>query len=121
MSEPLVVIGNGMAAARLCENLAQRALGRYAIALVGEEPRLAYNRVLLSAVLAGDVPASEIALQPADWWRDRGITLCYGAGVTAADVAARTVTLADGKTLAFAKLVFATGSRPIRLPIPAPI
>jgi nitrite reductase (NADH) large subunit len=58
MSEPLVIIGNGMAAARLCEELLQRALGRYAIAVIGEEPRLAYNynRVLLSSVLAGDVP-----------------------------------------------------------------
>jgi nitrite reductase (NADH) large subunit len=118
MSEPLVIIGNGMAAARLCEELAQRALGRYAIAVVGEEPRLAYNRVLLSSVLAGDVPEHDIALKPATWWRDRGVTLCYGAAVTAVDKAGRTVRCADGKTLAFAKLVFATGSRPIRLPVP---
>jgi nitrite reductase (NADH) large subunit len=118
MSEPLVIVGNGMAAARLCENLAKRALGRYAIALVGEEPQLAYNRVLLSAVLAGDVPASEISLQSAAWWRDRGVTLCYGVGATAADLSAGSVTLADGKRLEFSKLVFATGSRPVRPPIP---
>ena len=117
MSEPLVIIGNGMAAARLCEELSQRALGRYAIAVIGEEPQLAYNRILLSSVLAGDVPASDIALKPASWWRDRGVTLRYGAAATAVDVAARTVTLSDGKALLFAKLVFATGSRPIRLPV----
>jgi nitrite reductase [NAD(P)H] large subunit len=117
MSEPLVIVGNGMAAARLCEELATRALGRYAIAVVGEEPRLAYNRVLLSAVLAGEVRASDISLKPANWWSDRGVTLCYGAGVTAADIASRTVTLSDGKALPFAKLVFATGSRPVSLPI----
>ncbi|HTP93427.1 MAG TPA: FAD-dependent oxidoreductase, partial [Xanthobacteraceae bacterium] len=117
MSEPLVIIGNGMAAARLCEELAQRALGRYAIAVIGEEPQLAYNRVLLSSVLAGDVPASEIVLQSASWWRDRGVTLRYGAPAVATDLAARVVTLADGKTFKFAKLVFATGSRAIRLPV----
>jgi len=117
MSEPLVVVGNGMAGARLCEELARRALGRYAIAVVGEEPQLAYNRVLLSSVLAGDVPASDISLQPAGWWRDRGVTLCYGTAVTAVDIASRTVKCADGKVLGYAKLVFATGSRPIRLPI----
>ena len=55
MSEPLIVIGNGMAAARLVDELARRALGRYAIAVIGEEPRLAYNRVLLSALLADEV------------------------------------------------------------------
>lgn len=117
MSEPLVIIGNGMAAARLCEELARRALGRYAIAVIGEEPQLAYNRVLLSSVLAGEVAASEILLKPASWWRDRGVTLRYGAAATAVDTASGTVTLADGKVLAFAKLVFATGSRPIRLPV----
>src|SRR5258706_4146381 len=117
MSEPLVIVGNGMAAACLCEELAQRALGRYAVAVIGEEPRLAYNRVLLSSVLAGEVGASDISLKPAAWWSGRGITLCYSIGVTAADIAARTVTLSDGKALPFAKLVFATGSRPICLRI----
>ncbi len=111
MSEPLVIVGNGMAAACLCEELAQRALGRYAVAVIGEEPRLAYNRVLLSSVLAGEVRASDISLKPAAWWSDRGITLCYGVGVTAADIAARTVTLSDGKALPFAKLVFARRCR----------
>src|SRR5947209_10939635 len=99
-----------MAAARLCEELAQRALGRYAVAVIGEEPRLAYNRVLLSSVLAGEVASSEIELKPPAWWRDRGITLRYGCRVTAIDTAARTVALADGQSLGFSKLVFATGS-----------
>jgi nitrite reductase (NADH) large subunit len=117
MSEPLVVIGNGMAAARLCEELAQHALGRYAIVVIGEEPRLAYNRILLPAVLAGDVAASETLLKPASWWRDRGVTLRCGVAATAVDLLTRTVALADGKMLAFAKLVFATGSRAIRLPV----
>src|SRR6516164_7150588 len=117
MSEPLVIVGNGMAAARLCEELAQRALGRYAVAVVGEEPRLAYNRVLLSSVLAGEIAANDISLKPASWWGNRGVTLCYGAGVTAVDVAARTVTLSDGAALPFGKLVFAAGSRAVSLPI----
>lgn len=118
MSEPLVIIGNGMAAARLCEELAQCALGRYAIAVVGQEPLLAYNRVLLSCVLAGDVPASETLLKPANWWRDRGVTLRYGAAATAIDLSTRAVAMSDGKTLNFSKLVLATGSRAMRLPVP---
>src|SRR5262245_47330006 len=70
MSEPLVIVGNGMGAARLCEELAQRALGRYAVAVIGEEPRLAYNRVLLSSVLAGEIAATDISLKPASWWSE---------------------------------------------------
>jgi nitrite reductase [NAD(P)H] large subunit len=118
MSEPLIVIGNGMAAARLVEELAKRALGRFAIAVIGEEPRLAYNRVLLSALLADDVTTSDIELKPARWWRDHGVTLRYGVRATAVDLATRTVTLADRTRLAFSRLVFATGSQPIKLRIP---
>jgi nitrite reductase (NADH) large subunit len=118
MSEPLVVIGNGMAAARLVDEIAKRALGRYAIAVIGEEPLLAYNRVLLSALLADEVSPTDVELKPARWWRDRGVTLRYGSRATAVDVAGRSITLADGGRLDFSKAVFATGSRPIRLTTP---
>src|SRR3954452_17786814 len=118
MSEPLVIIGNGMSAARFADELSKRALGRYAVAVVGDEPRLAYNRVLLSSLLAGEIASSQIELKPSAWWRDRGITLRYGCRATGIDMAARTVALADGQSLAFSKLVFATGSQPIRPAIP---
>ncbi len=118
MSEPLVIIGNGMAAARLVDEIARRALGRYAVAVVGEEPRLAYNRVLLSSMLAEEVSPADIELKPARWWRDRGVTLRYGSPATGLDVAARTVTLAEGAILPFSKAVLATGSQPIRLDVP---
>src|SRR3984893_5231265 len=104
MSEPLVVIGNGMAAARFADELSRRALGRYAVAVVGEEPRLAYNRVLLSSVLAGEVPSSDIELKPSDWWRDRGITLRYGCRASAIDPNARTIAVSDGNAVPFSKL-----------------
>jgi nitrite reductase (NADH) large subunit len=118
MSEPLVIVGNGMAAARLVDELAARALGRYAVAVVGEEPRLAYNRVLLSSLLAREVEPSDLELKPARWWRDRGVTLRYGCRAESVDVAGRRVVLADGRALPFSKLVLATGSRPIRLSLP---
>jgi nitrite reductase (NADH) large subunit len=118
MSEPLVIIGNGMAAARFADELSKRALGRYAIAVVGDEPRLAYNRVLLSSVLAGEVASSDIELKPQRWWGDRGITLRYGCRANAVDTKARTVARADGNALPFSKLVLATGSLPIKPPIP---
>src|SRR5215470_6337655 len=114
MSEPLVIIGNGMAAARLVDEIARRALGRYAVAVIGEEPRLAYNRVLLSSLLADEVAAADVELKPARWWRDRGVTLRYGSPATAVDVVARRVKLASGASIPYAKLVIATGSRPIR-------
>ncbi len=112
MSEPLLVIGNGMAAAKLCEELSARALGRYAVAVIGAEPHLAYNRVLLSEVLAGHMTAEEARMKPAAWWREMGVTLQYGTPAAAIDRDRRQVVMADGRRLPYAKLVLATGSHP---------
>jgi len=118
VSEPLVIVGNGMAAARLVDELAKSALGRYAIAVIGAEPRLAYNRVLLSSVLAGETASHEIELKPASWWRDRGVTLKYGCVATEIDLGRRELKIAGEESLAFSKLVLATGSAPLRLNVP---
>jgi nitrite reductase (NADH) large subunit len=118
LSEPLVIVGNGMAAARLVDELSKAALGRYAIAVIGEEPRLAYNRVLLSSVLAGETASHEIELRPASWWRDRGVTLKYGCVATEIDVGRRELKIAGDESIGFSKLVLATGSTPLRLNVP---
>jgi nitrite reductase (NADH) large subunit len=118
VSEPLVVVGNGMAAARLVDELAKAALGRYAIAVIGDEPRLAYNRVLLSSVLAGETASHDIELRPASWWRDRGVTLKYGCVATEIDVGRRELKIANEESIGFSRLVLATGSTPLRLNVP---
>jgi nitrite reductase (NADH) large subunit len=118
MSEPLVIVGNGMAAARLVDELAKTALGRYAVAVVGDEPRLAYNRVLLSSVLAGETASHDIELRPANWWRDRGVTLKYGCVATEIDVGRRELKIAGDESIEFSRLVLATGSTPLRLNVP---
>jgi nitrite reductase (NADH) large subunit len=118
VSEPLVIVGNGMAALRLVDELAKVALGRYAIAVIGDEPRLAYNRVLLSSVLAGEAASQDIELRPANWWRDRGVTLKYGCVATEIDVGRRELRIENEESIAFSRLVLATGSTPLRLNVP---
>jgi nitrite reductase (NADH) large subunit len=118
VSETLVVVGNGMAAARLVDELTKVALGRYAIAVIGDEPRLAYNRVLLSSVLAGETASHDIELRPASWWGDRGVTLKYGCVATAIDVGRRELKIANEESIGFSRLVLATGSMPLRLNVP---
>jgi nitrite reductase [NAD(P)H] large subunit len=118
VSEPLVIVGNGMAAARLVDELAKAALGRYAIAVIGDEPRLAYNRVLLSSVLAGETASHDIELRPATWWRDRGVTLKYGCRATEIDVGRRELKIAGEESIAFSRLVLTTGSSALRLNVP---
>jgi nitrite reductase (NADH) large subunit len=107
-----------MATARLVDELAKVALGRYAIAVIGDEPRLAYNRVLLSSVLAGETASHDIELRPASWWRDRGVTLKYGCRATEIDVGRRELRIANEESVTFSRLVLATGSTPLRLNVP---
>ena len=118
MAEPLIIVGNGMAATRLADELSRQALGRYAVAVIGDEPRLAYNRVLLSPLLAGEIGEPEIELKPAAWWQARGVSMLYGKPVTGNDRAGKSGTLADGLVLPYGKLVLATGSRPLMPPVP---
>src|ERR1700704_5820024 len=107
-----------MAAARLVDELTKVALGRYAIAVIGDEPRLAYNRVLLSSVLAGETASHDIELRPASWWGDRGVTLKYGCVATEIDVGRRELKIANEESIGFSRLVLATGSTPLRLNVP---
>jgi len=115
--EKLVIVGAGMAAVRLVEELVAAAPNRFAITVIGEEPRLAYNRVLLSSALAGEVDVDEIELKPAQWWRAAGVEVLSGRKATEIDVSRRAVLLENGAHINYSKLVLATGSRAIRLPI----
>src|SRR6476661_2520596 len=118
VSETLVVVGNGMAAARLVDELTKVALGRYAVAVIGDEPRLAYNRVLLSSVLAGETASHDIELRPAAWWRDRGVTLKYGCLATEIDVGRHEVKIENEESVPYSKLILTTGSSALRLNVP---
>ena len=74
--ERLLVVGNGMAGLKLVEEMAAGAAPeRFAITVVGAETEPAYNRVLLSAMLAGDVGAADVALKPRHWYAENGVTL----------------------------------------------
>jgi nitrite reductase (NADH) large subunit len=115
--EKLVAIGAGMAATRFVEELTSRAPDRYDILVIGEEPRLAYNRVLLSSVLAGDLSVDDIELKPRHWWRAPGVSALSGCKAVRIDAAARRVVLDNGASVDYSKLLLATGSHAVRLPV----
>ncbi|HEV8677823.1 MAG TPA: FAD-dependent oxidoreductase, partial [Stellaceae bacterium] len=116
--ERLVVVGNGMVGLRSVEELLAVAPDRYDITIVGAEPHPGYNRILLSAVLAGEKTVGEIVAHPRSWYDERGIALIVGDPVAAIDRCAKTVRTAGGVTLAYDELLLATGSKPLALPIP---
>jgi nitrite reductase (NADH) large subunit len=118
MAERLLIVGNGMAGLRLVEELVRRAPHCYAITVVGKEPQAAYNRILLSSFLAGEVNESDVCLKDRDWYADHGITLVTGDPVEHLDAATHRARLASGREILFDRAVLATGSNPIRLPVP---
>ncbi|TDQ44188.1 nitrite reductase large subunit NirB [Actinorugispora endophytica] len=112
----LVVIGNGMVGHRLVEAVRDRDTeGTWAITVLGEESRPAYDRVALSSYFDG---ATEADLRMPDLVTDDRIRLRLGESATSIDRAERTVTTSTGDRVGYDALVLATGSSPFVPPVP---
>ena len=118
MREKLVVIGNGMAPGRALERLLEAAPGRYDITIFNAEPRVNYDRIMLSPLLSGEKTFEQIVIHGDGWYVKHGVTLYKGHTITAIDRAAKTVTSAAGVTAPYDKLIIATGSLPVVIPVP---
>jgi nitrite reductase (NADH) large subunit len=118
MRKKLVLVGNGMAGVRALEELLKLAPEAYDITVFGAEPYGNYNRILLSPVLAGEKRIDEIMLNDEAWYAANGITLHKGKTVVEIDRAARRVVADDGTVAVYDRLLLATGSVPIVLPVP---
>ncbi|PMR69465.1 NAD(P)/FAD-dependent oxidoreductase [Halomonas heilongjiangensis] len=117
-TEHLVIVGNGMAGHRLVETLLKRDDRPARITVIGEERVAAYNRILLSPLLAGDMTRDALTLREADWYTEQGVELILGERVATLDCEARRLTTDAGRTLGYDRLVLATGSRPAMPPLP---
>ncbi|HSY39623.1 MAG TPA: FAD-dependent oxidoreductase, partial [Polyangia bacterium] len=130
-TERLVVVGNGMVSHRFLELLAARAAkaphplqASFEVTLVGEEPRLAYDRVGLSTFFDGRTP-EEMTLPAAGQYEAAGFAVRLNARVTGLDRQRRVVVVqgkpeGGGETqeLGYDRLVLATGSSAFVPPIP---
>ncbi|HLF10969.1 MAG TPA: nitrite reductase large subunit NirB [Gammaproteobacteria bacterium] len=114
----LVLVGNGMAGMRAVEELLALAPDMYDITVFGAEPHGNYNRILLSPVLASEKTVNEIMLNPPEWYAERGITLLTGQEVVRIDRARRRVISTSGAEVSYDRLILATGSNPVVLPLP---
>ncbi|MEA3153033.1 MAG: nitrite reductase large subunit, partial [Betaproteobacteria bacterium] len=114
----LVCVGNGMAGVRTIEELLKLAPDLFDITIFGAEPHPNYNRILLSPVLAGEQTLDEIVLNDREWYAQHSITLEAGKKVTTIDRVRRVVVADDGTEAEYDRLLLATGSNPVILPIP---
>ncbi len=114
----LVVIGNGMAAIRTIEELLKMSTDEFDITVFGSEPQPNYNRILLSPVLSGEMSFKDTILNDWSWYEQNKITLHAGKTVTKIDRARCVVETEDGIVAPYDRLLIATGSNPIMLPVP---
>ena len=115
----LVVAGNGMAGMRTVEELLKLGVAdRFSITVFGAEPRGNYNRILLSPVLSGESQADDIMLHRPGWYAKRGITLHAGDPIVEINRKRKTVRSRSGVVASYDRLLIATGSDPIVLPLP---
>jgi len=118
MTKKLVVIGNGMAPGRMLEDLFDKSPDAYDVTIFNAEPRVNYNRLMLSPVLSGEKTYEDIITHGDDWYETHGVTLHKSAKITEINREAKTVTSENGITASYDKLVIATGSNPFIIPLP---
>ncbi|WP_067699946.1 NAD(P)/FAD-dependent oxidoreductase [Nocardia jejuensis] len=112
--EHVLIVGAGLAGLRTAEEL-RRAGYDGELTLVGDENRAPYDRPPLSKqFMRGDT--DDTALRPAEFFADERITLRLGVSATGVHTADRQVTLGDGTSIGYDRLIIATGLRPRRIP-----
>ncbi|MGC1215038.1 MAG: FAD-dependent oxidoreductase [Micromonospora sp.] len=114
MSERVVIVGYGMAGSRLAAELHARG-GDRKVTVLGAEPHRAYNRIMLSTLLAGKIGEPDVELAEVV---GHGVDVRTAVAVTAIDRAAGEVCTDDGDRIGYDHLVLATGSRAIVPPLP---
>ena len=111
----ILIVGGGHGGAQAAVALRQRKFAG-TIAIVGDEPELPYERPPLSKdYLSREKEFERILIRPASFWADKEVTMLLGRRVTAVDPAAHRVTTADGATIGYGALSWATGGSPRRL------
>lgn len=116
----MVIVGGGLAAARMAEQL-RKSEYPGPVTIVSDEEHLPYDRPplskdVLSAAGADAKGIEDVSLQPAQFYADNDITLRLGKAAESVNPAKRTLTLTDGTELDYDELVIATGLVPKRIP-----
>jgi len=113
-----VIVGASLTGAKAAETLREEGFDGN-IVLLGEEHERPYERPPLSkGYLLGKEEKSSIYVHEEGWYAENGVDLRLGVRATALDPGAKRVSLADGGTVAYDRLLLATGASPRRLNAP---
>lgn len=117
-AESVVIAGAGHAAGELATSLRQQGWAG-SIIMAGEETHLPYQRPPLSkGLLAGEAEIESLYLKPRETYEKANVEMLLGVRVERIDRASKSVSLSDGRTLTYTRLVLATGGRARHLSIP---
>ncbi|MGK4580027.1 NAD(P)/FAD-dependent oxidoreductase [Kitasatospora sp. HPMI-4] len=118
MESAYVIVGASLAGAKAAETLREEGF-EGPVVLIGDEQERPYERPPLSkGYLMGKTAREKIYAHSAEWYQEHSIDLRLGTTVTAIDPAAHRVTLADGSSVGFSRLLLTTGASPRRLAVP---
>lgn len=114
----LLIVGNGMASNRLLVQLQSLAPENFRITVVGQEKAVAYNRILLTPWLNGEISTDELRLQNSDWYSRNDISMHLGDAAVAINTKEKLLICKSGKQFSWDLLVLATGSQALVPPVP---
>jgi 3-phenylpropionate/trans-cinnamate dioxygenase ferredoxin reductase subunit len=118
MTDRVVIIGAGHAAGQAAASLRQKGYAGE-IVMLGDEPYVPYQRPPLSKkYLAGELETERLYFKPEKFYPEHDIDVRLNTRVASFDRADHTVTLENGESLQYSKLLLTTGSRVRELPIP---
>lgn len=110
MKYDYLIIGGGIAGITAAETIRTNDQNG-TIAIVGEEPHMAYSRVLLPHYIKGKLERNKLFLRKKEYFEAKKIDLILGKKLIAINAKNKTATLSDGNEIAYGKIIIATGGR----------
>ncbi len=113
----IIIVGGGIAGVSAAESIRQNS-DKAVITLISSEPGIPYYRLNLTRYLAGEIDSSGLMIHPQEWYQENSIELLAGKSVESISPEDKTITLGDGTSLSYDKLILTSGSHPFIPPIP---
>jgi 3-phenylpropionate/trans-cinnamate dioxygenase ferredoxin reductase component len=115
--QTFVIVGASLAGAKAAEELRSQGFDGRVVLLGGEAERPYERPPLTKDYLRGESEREKAYVHAAGFYADNEIELETATTVTAIDPAGSRVTLDDGRTVEFDRLLLTTGAEPRRIPV----